>query len=63
MAVQRERITVHFVPHRADQPSTPNADAAIRALAQLIGRQMAREHFEQQLAAERKARKKRSADG
>lgn len=37
------------------------ADAAIRSLARLIGRQIAREQFERNIARERKAQKKRPA--
>lgn len=62
MAVQRERITVDVVPQNAPGLDSPKAVAALNILACLIGRQIAREQFEQQLAAERKARKKRPAD-
>ncbi|MBA8801678.1 hypothetical protein FHW77_005435 [Agrobacterium sp. RC10-4-1] len=34
-----------------------HADVAIRSLARLIGRQIAREHFERKIALERKTQK------
>lgn len=65
MALKRNRISIKvFGPSTA--PETPRngadrADAAVLALARLIGRQIAREQFERKLALERRAQKTRSA--
>lgn len=63
MALQRDRISIEVIPPSTGPETGRNnparADAAIRSLARLIGRQIAREQFERKLAAERKARKTR----
>lgn len=63
MALKRDRISIEvFGPSTSPEAAgrdAARADDAILALARLVGRQMAREQFERQLAQERKARKKR----
>lgn len=67
MALQRNRISIEVIPSSTGSETGRNdsarADAAIRSLARLIGRQIAREQFERKLAAERKARKMRPEPG
>lgn len=67
MAFKRDRISIEVCgpsasPETAGQDAA-RADDAILALARLIGRQIAREQFERQLAQERKARKNRPPSG
>lgn len=62
MAVKQNRITIEVTPSTGsgtDQNDPLRADAALRSLARLIGRQIAREQFERKLAAERKAQRQR----
>ncbi|UPG72937.1 hypothetical protein MVG78_01715 [Roseomonas gilardii subsp. gilardii] len=65
MAPRRDRISIEvFGPSAAPEPArngTSRADAAIRSLARLIGRQIAREQFERKMVLERRAQKKRPA--
>lgn len=65
MALKRDRISIEvFGPSVAPEPARNDparADAAIRSLARLIGRQIAREQFERRIALERRAQKKRPA--
>jgi hypothetical protein len=65
MALKRDRISIEvFGPSAAPETARNDparADAAIRSLARLIGRQIAREQFERKMALERKAQKKRPA--
>ncbi|UWL61663.1 hypothetical protein NIK97_17340 [Brucella pseudintermedia] len=63
MALKRNRISIEFVEPKWGGNDPARADAAIRSLARLIGRQIAREQFERKLALERRAQKKRPADG
>ena len=67
MALKRDRISIEVIPP-STEPETGRSDpartdAAIRSLARLIGRQIAREQFERKLAAERKTRKARPESG
>lgn len=65
MALKRDRINIEVSgPSAAPEPARNDparADAAIRSLARLIGRQIAREQFERKIALERRAQKKRPA--
>ena len=67
MAFKRDRISIEvFGPSAEPEPArngASRADAAIRSLARLIGRQIAREQFERKMALERRAQKKRPAGG
>lgn len=67
MALKRDRISIEvFGPSAAPEAGRNDparADAAIRSLARLIGRQIAREQFERKMALERKAQNKRPAGG
>lgn len=65
MALKRDRISIEVFGPSAE-PETgrsdpARADPAIRSLARLIGRQIAREQFERKVALERKAQKQRPA--
>ena len=59
MAFKRDRINIEVVPSsngpETDQNDPARADAAIRSLARLIGRQIAREQFERKMALEQSA--------
>lgn len=61
MALKRDRISIEVAPSSSgpetDQNDPARADTAIRSLARLIGRQIAREEFQRKMALERKARK------
>lgn len=60
MAVKRNRINIEVTPStgpETDRHDPARKDAALMSLARLIGRQIAREHFERKLAAERKAQR------
>jgi hypothetical protein len=62
MAVKQNRITIEVTPStgpETDQSDSTRTDTALRSLARLIGRQIARERFERKLAAERKAQHQR----
>ena len=65
MTLKRDRISIEvFGPSAAPEPARSDparADAAIRSLARLIGRQIAREQFERKMALERRGQKKRPA--
>lgn len=61
MAPKRDRIIIEVIGPETGQSDPARADAAIRSLARLIGRQIAREQFERKLAQERRAQKKRPA--
>ena len=61
MALKRDRISIEVIGSEAGRNAPARADAAIRSLARLIGRQIAREQFERKIALERKAQKKRPA--
>ncbi len=58
MAVKRKRNNTEVTPStgpETDQSDSTRTDTAVRSLARLIGRQIAREQFERKLEAERKA--------
>ena len=60
MTLKRERISIEVTPStgpETGQNDPTRSDAALRSLARLIGRQIAREQFERKLAAERKAQR------
>ncbi|QYM71742.1 hypothetical protein K1X45_09305 [Pseudochrobactrum sp. Wa41.01b-1] len=61
MALKRDRISIEVLSPSAGPETGRNGpvrtDAAIRSLARLIGRQIAREQFERKIALERKAQK------
>ncbi len=59
----RLRIDIHPAGDEGDPDGIhlARADAAVLALARLIGRQMAREQFQRQLARERKPAKRRDS--
>lgn len=60
MAVKRNRINTEVMPStgpETDQNDSTRTDTALRSLARLIGRQIAREQFARKLAAERKAQR------
>lgn len=63
---KRDRIRLEFCPptngRRTDTESQVIADAAVLALARLIGRQMAREQFERAVRREGRTRKKRAVN-
>lgn len=65
MALLRNRISIEVIQPstgpEVDRSDPARADAAIRSLARLIGRQIAREQFERKIALERKAQKTRPA--
>lgn len=65
MALKRDRISIEvFGPSAATEAGESDparADAAIRSLARLIGRQIAREQFERKIALKCRAQKKRPA--
>ena len=65
MAARRDRVSTEVFGLSAEPGASRNdavtADGAIRALARLIGRQIAREQFERTVAVERRAQKKRPA--
>lgn len=66
MALKRDRISIEVIAP-STEPGTARsdparADAAIRSLARLIGRQIAREQFERRIALERRAQRKGAAD-
>lgn len=67
MALKRDRISIEVFGSSASPETAPNgvgrADKAILILAQLIGRQIAREQFERKTTLERKARKKQRSGG
>ncbi|KAB2693121.1 hypothetical protein [Brucella intermedia] len=62
MALKRDRISIEVIGPETGRKDPARADAAIRSLARLIGRQIAREQFERKIAPERKAQKKRTTD-
>lgn len=58
MAVKRNKINIEVSPStgpEADRSDPACKDAALKALARLIGHQIAREQFERKEAQERKA--------
>ncbi|MCL7997936.1 hypothetical protein M8994_06740 [Brucella sp. 21LCYQ03] len=61
MSVKRNRISNKAISPSPGQKMGGNdparTDAAIRSIARLIGRQIAREQFERKIAQERKAQK------
>jgi hypothetical protein len=61
MALKRDRISIEVISPSTGPETGRNdpvrIDAAIRSLARLIGRQIAREQFERKIAQERKAQK------
>jgi len=60
MAVKRNRINIEVTAStrpETDRNDPAPKDAALMALARLIGRQIAREQFDRKLAAERKAQR------
>ena len=60
MAVKRNRIDIEVTASNGpetDRHDPARKDAALMSLARLIGRQIAREHFERKLEAERKAQR------
>jgi hypothetical protein len=60
MALKRQRISIEVTSStepETGQDDPARADAALRSLARLIGRQIAREQFERKLAAEHKAQR------
>lgn len=61
MALKRDRISIEVIGPETGRKDPARADAAIRSLARLIGRQIAREQFERKIALERRAQKKRQA--
>ena len=61
MALKRDRTSIKFVEPKWGGNAPARADAAIRSLARLLGRQIAREQFERKLALERRVQKKRPA--
>lgn len=63
MPAQREKLTIEMRPPTTRKMSQKTIDDAIHALAKLIGRQIAREQFEQLIERERKALARRSDDG
>lgn len=63
MALKRDRISIEVIGPETGRNDPARADAAIRSLARLIGRQIAREQFERKIALERRAQKKRPVDG
>ena len=63
MALKRDRISIEVIGPETGRNDPARADEAVMILARLIGRQIAREQFERKMALERKAQKKRPADG
>lgn len=67
MALKRNKTSIEVIPPSAepvtDRNGAARAEAAIRSLARLLGRQIAREQFERKMALERRAQKKRPAGG
>lgn len=63
MTPKRDRISIEVIGPETGGNDPARADAAIRSLARLIGRQIAREQFERKIALERRAQKKRPAGG
>jgi hypothetical protein len=67
MPLKRDNISIEvFGPSTAPEAGrngASRADEAVLILARLLGRQIAREQFERRMALERKAQKKRPADG
>ncbi len=61
MALKRDRISIEVIGPETGRNDPERADAVIRSLARLIGRQIAREQFGHKIALERKAQKKRPA--
>lgn len=61
--LKRDRISIEVIGPEPGGNDPTRADAAIRSLARLIGRQIAREQFECKIALERKAQKKHPAGG
>lgn len=61
MALKRDRISIEVIGPETGRKDPARADAAIRSLARLIGRQIAREQFERKIAPERRAQKQRPA--
>jgi hypothetical protein len=61
MALKRDRISIEAISPstglETDRNDPVRADAAVRSLARLIGRQIAREQFERKIAMERKVQK------
>lgn len=55
MALKRDRISIKVIGPETGRSDPARADAAIRSLARLIGRQIAREQFERKMALERRA--------
>jgi len=64
MALKRDRIRIEvFEPPASPETARSDAsraDEAILILARLIGRQIAREHFERSMARERKGQRSRT---
>ncbi|MDK8875275.1 MULTISPECIES: hypothetical protein [unclassified Paracoccus (in: a-proteobacteria)] len=67
MALKRDKISIEVFGPSAASESTRDgasrADEAVLILARLIGRQIAREQSEREMTLERRAQKKRPADG
>lgn len=63
MALKRDRISIEVIGPETGRNDPARADAAIRSLARLLGRQIAREQFERKMALERRAQKKHPAGG
>lgn len=63
MALKHDRIRIEaFGPPASpetERSDASRADEAVLILARLIGRQIAREHFERSIARERKGRRSR----
>ncbi len=60
MVVKRNRINIEVTAstgQETDRNDPAPKDSALKSLARLIGRQIAREQFERKLAAERKAQR------
>ncbi len=57
MALKRDTISIEVIGPEPGRNDPARADAAIRSLARLIGRQIAREQFERMIALERRAQK------
>lgn len=61
MALKRDRISIEVIGPETGRNDPARADVAIRSRARLLGRQIACEQFEREMALERKAQKKRPA--
>lgn len=60
MAAQQERLRIDVLPPTGRAMSQASADEAIRALARLIGRQIAREEFQRAVAQERMSKRSKA---